>query len=197
VNSHNVDKVVDCKGLSCPMPVVKTKRAIAEVAPGQVLGVFATDPGSVADVKSWAARTGHQFLGTTEEDGVFKHFIRRSDPKDVMPERTHPNTISNEQLLERLVEEPVIVDVREPMEFSFGHIPGALSVPLGHLEHKLEALKTHLKKELYVICHTGNRSDAACQILHKHGFENVVNVSDGMNVWQGPIEKHVSDAVRA
>ena len=55
-----VDMTVDAKGLSCPMPIVKTKKAINDLQPGQVLEVQATDKGSKADIKAWAESTGHQ-----------------------------------------------------------------------------------------------------------------------------------------
>ena len=189
---EQVDKRVDCRGLSCPMPIVKTKRAIDEIQPGQVLEVSATDPGSVADVKSWAQRTGHQFLGTIEEAGLFKHYIRRVDLSDVKEMKKHPHTVSHKHLLQKLSEKPLILDVREPMEYSFGHIPGAKSIALGKIRDWIAELKEPSHAEIYVVCQTGNRSDMACQILHEHGFSRVFNVIEGMQNWQGPIEKNVA-----
>src|SRR5579875_1737350 len=144
MSSVTVDKTVDCKGLSCPMPIVRAKKAIEEIRAGQVLEVVATDPGSVADVKSWATRTGHQFLGTTtSEDKLFRHYIRKADPAEVKPETKHPFVITNDALAESLHSAPLILDVREPMEYAFGHIPGAKLVPLGNLEEQIAALKQH------------------------------------------------------
>ncbi|MCL6442666.1 MAG: sulfurtransferase TusA family protein [Alicyclobacillus sp.] len=189
MSNVTVDKTVDCKGLSCPMPIVQAKKAIEEIHAGQVLEVVATDPGSVADIKSWATRTGHQFLGTTtSEDKVFRHYIRKADPDEVKPETKHPFVITNDALAERLDSAPLILDVREPMEYAFGHIPGAKLVPLGTLEDEIEVLKEHANKEVFVVCRTGHRSDVACQILTEHGFQNVKNVTPGMSEWQGPIE---------
>lgn len=191
-----VDKYVDCKGLSCPMPIVKTKRAIDEMQPGQVLEVAATDPGSVADVKSWALRTGHQFLGTLEESGLFRHYIRRADPTDVKEEKKHPHTITNARLQEKLAQgEVVILDVREPMEYSFGHIPGARSIPLGQLTDWIPRLKELSDQEIHVVCQTGNRSDMACQILSENGFVQVFNAVEGMQNWNGPADSEVNGRV--
>jgi rhodanese-related sulfurtransferase/TusA-related sulfurtransferase len=171
------------------MPIVRTKKAMEELAPGQVLEVLATDPGSVADVKSWANRTGQQFIGTVQEGDVYKHYIRKSDPAEQKPESKHPDVVSNEELLQKLGQSPVVLDVREPMEYAFGHIPGAKSVPLGQLEEAISELRHLANEEVYVVCRTGNRSDVACQILTEKGFSKVKNVVPGMSEWSGPIEK--------
>lgn len=189
MTSQVVDLTVDCKGLSCPMPIVRTKKAIEEIHPGKVLEVLATDPGSVADVKSWATRTGHQFIGTTQDGEVFKHYIRRADPNEVKPEKKHPTVISNEELQAKLQNKPIILDVREPMEYQFGHIPGAKLVPIGKLEEQIESLRQWSDVEVYVVCRTGNRSDLACQILAEKGFKNVRNVTPGMSEWTGELEE--------
>ncbi|QQE79338.1 sulfurtransferase TusA family protein [Alicyclobacillus sp. SO9] len=189
---YAVDKIIDCAGMSCPMPVVKTKKAIQQINPGQVLGVIATDAGSVADVKSWASRMGHHFLGTEEREGKYHHYIRRAHADGAEPDTRYALTISTEGLMERLNgpqhDESVVLDVREPDEFESGHIKGAISVPLGQLEYRLPELKPLLDKELFVICRSGSRSESACHILTKHGFTKAVNVSDGMKDWLGPTE---------
>jgi tRNA 2-thiouridine synthesizing protein A len=71
------DRVLDARGLLCPMPVVKAGKEIKTLEPGQVLKLLATDRGSVADVPAWAADTGNEVLEWHEEDGVFVYFIRR------------------------------------------------------------------------------------------------------------------------
>ncbi|ACV59646.1 sulfurtransferase TusA family protein [Alicyclobacillus acidocaldarius] len=188
--AYTVDKLIDCKGLSCPMPMVRTKKAIDEMEAGQVLEVLATDPGSVADIRSWATRTGHQYLGTVEKDGVFRHYIRKAAPDEAKPEKKYPHVASNEELAERVSKgDAVVIDVREPMEYAFGHIPGAILVPLGSLEARIDELKSYEGKDIYVVCRTGNRSDMACQILADHGFTRVKNVVPGMAEWNGPVEQ--------
>ena len=71
------DQVLDVKGLCCPMPVVKAKKAMDALEPGQVLEILGTDPGSKGDMPAWANRAGHEFLGESEEDGVFHFWVRK------------------------------------------------------------------------------------------------------------------------
>jgi tRNA 2-thiouridine synthesizing protein A len=73
----NSDKVLDAKGLACPMPIVKTKKAINELNAGEVLEVHATDKGAKADLSAWAKSGGHDLLQDTEEDGVLKFWIKK------------------------------------------------------------------------------------------------------------------------
>lgn len=77
VESIKVDEVLDTKGLSCPMPLLKTKKAINSLTSGQVLEVMGTDPGSKNDLPNWCERSGHEFLGNKEEDGFFRFFIKK------------------------------------------------------------------------------------------------------------------------
>jgi TusA-related sulfurtransferase len=68
---------VDAKGLSCPMPIVRTAKAARDAASGDLLEVLATDPGSVKDFAAWARSTGNELLETTTEGPVFRFLIRR------------------------------------------------------------------------------------------------------------------------
>jgi len=184
----HTDHVLECEQLSCPMPVVKTKKAMEEIMPGEVLEVRATDKGSVADLQNWARRTGHQYIGLIEENGVFRHFLRKASLNETKAEVNFPHTMSNEELHHKLAsgESIIVLDVREPAEYAFEHIPGAISVPLGQLEEKIPQLDPG--KEYAVICRTGSRSDMDCQILAEHCFSNVKNVLPGMSQWQGATE---------
>lgn len=184
-----VDQVLDCKGLACPMPIVRTKKAIDQLQPGQVIEVQATDKGSLADLQGWAKNTGHQYLGTIHEGDVLKHFVRKATANETKLETKYPNTITNEELAVKLQKkEPIVVlDVREPAEYLFQRIPGALSIPLGVLEKNLDQLNPG--DEILVICRSGNRSDMACQLLAEKGFPQVKNVVPGMSGWTGPTEK--------
>ncbi|MEK5324343.1 sulfurtransferase TusA family protein [Aeribacillus sp. FSL M8-0254] len=182
-----VNMTINAKGLSCPMPIVKTKKAINELQPGQVLEVEATDKGSKADIKAWAESTGHQYLGTIEQGNVLKHYIRKTSENETKEEAKFPHVISNEELLTKLNDASVtILDVREPAEYAFGHIPRAISIPLGELENRAEELSKD--NTIYVVCRTGNRSDLAAQTLVEKGFSNVWNVVPGMSKWNGPVE---------
>lgn len=77
-SQYTPNKTIDCQGLSCPLPVVRAKKAIDEIAVGEVLEVLATDPGSVKDVPGWARRVGHVFLETIHDGKVYKHYIRKA-----------------------------------------------------------------------------------------------------------------------
>ncbi|MCC0567114.1 sulfurtransferase TusA family protein [Brevibacillus borstelensis] len=184
------DKTLDCKGLACPMPIVKTKKAMEELQPGQVIEVQATDKGSLADMQGWAKNTGHQYLGTIEEGEVLKHYLRKSSPNEVKEESTFPYTISHEELQAKIDanEQLTILDVREPAEYAFNRIPGAKSIPLGELEERLKELNPN--DEIHVVCRTGSRSGMACQLLAEKGFSKVKNVLPGMSGWTGKTENN-------
>ncbi|MFH1179134.1 MAG: sulfurtransferase TusA family protein [Candidatus Bathyarchaeota archaeon] len=73
-----VDVELDAKGMYCPMPIVKLKKATKTMESGQVLKLVATDPGSARDVPAWANKTGAKILETSEENGEFVFIIRVS-----------------------------------------------------------------------------------------------------------------------
>ncbi|MGM0792197.1 MAG: sulfurtransferase TusA family protein [Bacillota bacterium] len=179
------DSTLDAKGLACPMPIVKTKKMITGMNAGEVLEVLATDKGSKADLKAWAESAGHQYLGTVEEEGVLKHYLRKASGEEVQ-EKKHPHVVSNEDF-EKLVGEDgdiIVLDVRESAEFAFHHIPGAVSIPLGELEERAGELDG--EAPVYVVCRTGSRSDLAARMLDAKGFKDVKNVIPGMSQWNGP-----------
>lgn len=71
------DMTLDAKGLSCPMPLLKTKKAMNQISSGQILEVLGTDPGSKNDLPGWCERSGHEFVGAKEEEGFFRFFIKK------------------------------------------------------------------------------------------------------------------------
>lgn len=73
----NSDKVLDAKGLACPMPIVKTKKAMQEMDAGQVLEIQATDKGAKSDLAAWSKSGGHELLKDTEENGVLTFWIKK------------------------------------------------------------------------------------------------------------------------
>ncbi|RLM76278.1 sulfurtransferase TusA family protein [Halorubrum sp. Atlit-26R] len=76
----DIAETLDVKGASCPMPVVKTKSAIDDLAPGEVLEVVATDPGSMSDIDGWADGTeGVELVDQTEGDDVYNHYVRKTE----------------------------------------------------------------------------------------------------------------------
>ena len=70
-------KVLDYKGLRCPMPIVKTSLEIPKVAIGDVVEVHSTDPGSIADFPAWAKTTGNAVLEMKQEPGLIRIFVKR------------------------------------------------------------------------------------------------------------------------
>lgn len=72
-----VNKTVDCKGLSCPMPIIKLAKAMKKLGSGEVLELLGTDPGSKEDVPAWCNKTGNIFLETQEDGGTFKFYIKK------------------------------------------------------------------------------------------------------------------------
>ena len=75
--STQIVRTLDLKGLSCPLPIVKTAQAIKELAPGELLEALATDPGSVADFRAWSTSTGNEVVEHDVSDGVYRFVIRK------------------------------------------------------------------------------------------------------------------------
>jgi tRNA 2-thiouridine synthesizing protein A len=73
----NFDKELDARGLNCPLPILRAKKALAEMTSGQVLRIAATDPGSVKDFQAFAKQTGNELLSSAENNKEFEFFIKR------------------------------------------------------------------------------------------------------------------------
>ena len=73
----NFDKELNARGLSCPLPIVKTKKTLNDMASGQVLKVISTDSGSVKDMAAFAEQTGNPLLSAAEENGEFVFYVRK------------------------------------------------------------------------------------------------------------------------
>ena len=69
---------LDCRGLNCPLPILKTKKAITPMVSGEILKMISTDPGSVADVAAFSRRTGHAIVEQSEGNGDFIFYLRRA-----------------------------------------------------------------------------------------------------------------------
>lgn len=72
------DQVLDAKGLNCPLPILKAKKALKEVPPGGTLEVQATDPGSVADFQAFCRTTGNELIESKSEGGVYTFLIKHT-----------------------------------------------------------------------------------------------------------------------
>jgi tRNA 2-thiouridine synthesizing protein A len=73
-----ITQTLDARGLSCPMPIVKTAQAIKAIASGGLIEVLATDPGSVKDFAAWARTTGNDLIEQTVDGGVYRFVVRRT-----------------------------------------------------------------------------------------------------------------------
>jgi tRNA 2-thiouridine synthesizing protein A len=72
-----IARTLDLKGLSCPLPIVKTAQAMRELGSGELIEALATDPGSVPDFNAWCTSTGNQLVEQTDADGVYRFVIRK------------------------------------------------------------------------------------------------------------------------
>lgn len=73
----NFDKELDARGLNCPLPILRTKKALTDLQSGQVLKVLATDPGSVKDFQTFARQTGHALVSHDETNKEFTFFMKK------------------------------------------------------------------------------------------------------------------------
>ncbi|OGA22491.1 MAG: hypothetical protein A3I02_03360 [Betaproteobacteria bacterium RIFCSPLOWO2_02_FULL_67_26] len=71
--------VLDAKGLNCPLPILKARKALQGVAPGGLLEIYATDPGSVKDFEAFCRSTGNELVASTQDGNVFKFVIKRGN----------------------------------------------------------------------------------------------------------------------
>jgi tRNA 2-thiouridine synthesizing protein A len=74
----HVAQTLDAKGLNCPLPILKARKAISGLATGEILQVVATDPGSVADFASFCRQTGNELMASNASAGVFESLIRKA-----------------------------------------------------------------------------------------------------------------------
>lgn len=74
---NQFDQELDARGLNCPLPILRAKKAIASLAAGKVLKIMASDPGSVKDFESFCKQTGHELLDSNEAGGEFEFLIRK------------------------------------------------------------------------------------------------------------------------
>jgi tRNA 2-thiouridine synthesizing protein A len=73
----NADKELDARGLNCPLPILRAKKALAEIGSGQILKILSTDPGSVKDFQAFAKQTGNELMSSTEAGGEYTFFMKK------------------------------------------------------------------------------------------------------------------------
>lgn len=71
------DATLDAKGLNCPLPILKARKALKDVSEGGTLEILATDPGSVADFQAFCRQTGNELMEHSEDDGIYRFLIRK------------------------------------------------------------------------------------------------------------------------
>ena len=72
----NFDQELDARGIACPLPILKTRKMIKNMTNGQILKIFATDPGSVKDFNAFCLQTGNELISSDESDGVYRYLIK-------------------------------------------------------------------------------------------------------------------------
>jgi len=78
MSEFNVKQTLDTSGLSCPLPVVKTKKALKDIEVGEILEMISTDAGSIPDMEAWARATGHELLESNDEGSSYRFFIKKT-----------------------------------------------------------------------------------------------------------------------
>ncbi len=72
-----VTKIVDARGTACPGPLLEAKKAIGTIASGEIMEILSADEGTKRDIPKWAGKKGHEYLGTVEESGYFKIYLKK------------------------------------------------------------------------------------------------------------------------
>jgi tRNA 2-thiouridine synthesizing protein A len=73
------DETLDVRGLSCPMPTLKTAKTMKSMAPGRILEVLGTDPGTKKDMPKLAKKSGHEWLGFLDDEGFYRFYLRKGE----------------------------------------------------------------------------------------------------------------------
>jgi TusA-related sulfurtransferase len=73
----NAAKIIDARGTACPGPLLEAKKAIGTIKPGDIMEVLSADEGTKVDIPKWCTKQGHEYLGTMEESGYFRIFLKK------------------------------------------------------------------------------------------------------------------------
>ena len=76
--STNATQTLDARGMNCPLPILRTKKALTDLAKGETLAIVATDPGSLKDMQAFCKQTGNELVSSSENQGEFEFLIRKS-----------------------------------------------------------------------------------------------------------------------
>ncbi len=78
MSQYKPDQTLDARGLCCPLPVIRTKKVIETMAPGEILEIITTDPGSKNDIPAWARQTGNELLSMADKNEAFFFYIKKT-----------------------------------------------------------------------------------------------------------------------
>ncbi|HQS99981.1 MAG: response regulator SirA [Hydrogenophilales bacterium 16-64-46] len=76
--STHATQTLDARGMNCPLPILRTKKALTDLGQGDTLAVVATDPGSLKDMQAFCKQTGHELVSSSEKQGEFEFLIRKN-----------------------------------------------------------------------------------------------------------------------
>lgn len=76
VDDIKPDDTLDCRGLTCPMPLIKTRKKVDKMKSGEVLEILSTDPGTKNDLPAFASRMGHEYLGEKQDEGFSRFYLK-------------------------------------------------------------------------------------------------------------------------
>jgi rhodanese-related sulfurtransferase len=79
--------------------------------------------------------------------------------------------------------DPIVLDVRTPMEYNIGHLKGSILIPVRELQYRYKEMESHKNRDILIYCATGNRSTVAAKILIDNGFKKIYNLSGGITDW--------------
>jgi len=77
--NNNPESQLDCSGMNCPLPLIKTSQHIKKISPGSILEVISTDPRSKDDLHTWARQTGNEMVNTEEHENMIRFYIRKKN----------------------------------------------------------------------------------------------------------------------
>ncbi|AEB11116.1 rhodanese-like domain-containing protein [Marinithermus hydrothermalis] len=168
------------------IPLSEFTTRVAEIPKDTPVVLYCRSGNRSAQAAAWLAMMGYR--NALNLEGGILAWYRQGLPLDTQPieaayQATAYHELTPHEAAAWVREGAVVVDVREPFEYAMGHLPGALNIPLGQLPNRLEELPKD--RRILLVCASGNRSSAACELLLEHGFagERIGNLEGGTYAW--------------